>query len=88
MELRNLSDENLAVVQSLRGQYEDALEAILMAGEADGSFAYMDRKITVLSVLAQLTGVTIWYRDNGRLTQEQVAEIYCDLVRRSVVAKP
>ena len=86
MELRNLSVDNFAVVEGLRRNYEDALEGILAAGEADGSFAFEDRKVSVLSLIAQLTGITNWYRDDGRLTQEQVEEIYCDLVRRSVAA--
>jgi AcrR family transcriptional regulator len=86
MELRNLSDENFAVVEGLRRNYEDALESILKAGEADGSFAFKDRKVTVLSLIAQLTGITNWYRDDGRLTQSEVEDIYCDLVRRSVSA--
>lgn len=87
MELRNLSDENFGVVEGLRRTYENALEDILKAGEEDGSFAFIDRKVTVLSVIAQLTGIPNWYRENGRLSQEQVEEIYCDLVRRSVIAE-
>lgn len=86
MELRNLSAENFAVVEGLRRNYEDALEDILKAGEADGSFTFIDRKVTVLSLIAQLTGITNWYRDDGRLTQEQVENIYCDLVLRTVLA--
>ena len=87
MELRNLSDGNFVIVEGLRRQYEDALEDILKAGEADGSFAFIDRKVTVLAVIAQLTGIPNWYREDGRLSQEQVEEIYCDLVRRSVIAE-
>ncbi|MBB5723282.1 AcrR family transcriptional regulator [Loktanella ponticola] len=86
MELRNLSPENFLVVEGLRRNYEDALEGILKAGEADGSFTLPDRKVTVLSLIAQLTGITNWYRDDGRLTQEQVEDIYCDLVLRTVSA--
>lgn len=86
MELRNLSPENFRVVEGLRRNYEDALEGILKAGEADGSFTLPDRKVTVLSLIAQLTGITNWYRDDGRLTQEQVEDIYCDLVLRTVAA--
>lgn len=84
MELRNLSEENFAVVEELRHTYENALEDILKAGEADGSFSFIDRKVTVLSVIAQLTGIPSWYREDGRLSQEEVEEIFCDLVRRSV----
>ena len=86
MELRNLSEDNFAVVEGLRSTYENALEDILKAGEADGSFAFIDRKVTVLSIIAQLTAIPNWYREDGRLSENQVAEIYCDLVRRSVQA--
>ena len=87
MELRNLSDANFAVIESLRRRYEAGLDDILKAGEADGSFAFRDRKVAVLSVIAQLTGIPNWYRADGRLSQAQIEEIYCDLVRRSVVAE-
>ncbi|UWQ98554.1 TetR/AcrR family transcriptional regulator [Rhodobacteraceae bacterium S2214] len=86
MELRNLSEENFAAIQDLRNNYEKALENILIAGEADGSFSFVDRKIAVLSVIAQLTGVTNWYRADGRLSQAELEEAFCDLVLRAVSA--
>ncbi len=86
MELRNLSAENFERIQGLRTEYEDALEAILASGEAAGDFAFKDRHITTLAIIAQLTGITNWYRDDGRLTIDEVAEIYCDLIRGSVAA--
>lgn len=86
MELRNLSEQNFKRIQRLRGEYEDALEAILVAGEAEGAFAFRDRHITTLAIIAQLTGITNWYREDGRLSIDEVAEIYCDLIRGSVAA--
>jgi AcrR family transcriptional regulator len=86
MELRNLSEENFAAIQELRSQYENALDGILKAGEADGSFSFIDRKIAVLSVIAQMTGVTNWYREDGRLSPHEIEEAYCDLVLRTVAA--
>jgi AcrR family transcriptional regulator len=86
MELRNLSEENFAEIQELRSTYEKALEDILIAGEADGSFSFVDRKIAVLSVIAQLTGMTNWYRADGRLSQAELEEAFCDWVLRAVSA--
>jgi hypothetical protein len=34
MELRNLTPENFAVIEGLRREYEDRLEAVLKAGQA------------------------------------------------------
>lgn len=86
MELRNLSAENFDRIQALRTEYENALEDILAAGEATGAFRFVDRHITTLAIIAQLTGITNWYREDGRLTIDEVATIYCDLIQRSVAA--
>lgn len=86
MELRNLSDENFKRIEALRKRYESKLETILACGEADGVFEISDRAVTTLSIIAQLTGTTNWYRSDGRLSIEEVANIYSDLIRKSVAA--
>ncbi|SEV98166.1 transcriptional regulator, TetR family [Cognatiyoonia koreensis] len=86
MELRNLTPENFAKVEALRRQYEDALETILKDGEAEGVFALPDTRVSTLALIALLTGITNWYRANGRLSIAEVEEIYWSLVRKAVVA--
>lgn len=84
MELRNLTEPNFAVIETLRRTYEDELEAILREGVATGVFAVPDTKIATLAVIAMLTGVNTWYRTGGRLSVEEVETIYWDMVRKSV----
>jgi len=84
MELRNLSPSNFAIIEGLRRDYEDALETILRQGQADGVFDLKDTKVTTLALIAMLTGVTTWYRSDGRLTPQGVADVYWDMVRGSV----
>jgi len=86
MELRNLTPENFARIEALRGAYEDRLEAILRDGAASGAFTVSDPKISTLALIAMLTGLVNWYRADGRLTLDQVEGIYVDLARRSVAA--
>ena len=86
MELRNLSPENFAQIEALRGRYEDALEEILRAGVAEGVFDVPDPKIATLAVIAMLTGVNTWYRAGGRLSLGEVEAIYWDMVRKAVAA--
>ncbi|SLN48300.1 HTH-type transcriptional repressor KstR2 [Falsiruegeria litorea R37] len=86
MELRNLSPENFATIEGLRGQYENMLEEILRQGVEEGVFDVPDPKIATLAVIAMLTGVNTWYRSGGRLSLPQVEEIYWDMVRKSVAA--
>lgn len=86
MELRNLSVDNFAAVEVMRRQYEDALESILRAGEAEGIFAIADTRVTTMALIAMLTGIGNWYRAGGRLETETITAIYWDMVRRSVTA--
>ena len=86
MELRNLTTENFATVETLRRQYEDRLEAILRDGAAAGDFAIADTKIATLAVIAMLTGVNTWFRAGGRLSLDEVIAQYWDMVRKSVMA--
>lgn len=86
MELRNLTPQNFEIIEGLRRRYEDELEAILQAGVAEGVFAVADTKIATLAVIATLTGVNTWYREGGRLSLDQVEQIYWDMVRKSVLA--
>ncbi|MCZ4272085.1 TetR/AcrR family transcriptional regulator [Maritalea porphyrae] len=88
MELRNLEAENFAKVEELRRQYEAALKAILKRGSIDHLFNIADVHVTAMAILAQLTGVTTWYRAKGRLSQSKIEEIYTQLVCQSVGAQP
>ncbi|MEO0654709.1 MAG: TetR/AcrR family transcriptional regulator [Pseudomonadota bacterium] len=88
MELRNLSPENFAAVEAQRRAYEGALEAIFIEGRASGAMDVGDVRLTVMAVIAMLTGVTTWYRDGGRLSREDVEAAYWRLVRGMVVSAP
>lgn len=87
MELRNLTPENFTVIEGLRGDYEDTLEAILRDGAKAGDFEVPDTKIATLAVIAMLTGVNTWYRSGGRLSQAQIEAVYWGMVRKVVAVK-
>ncbi|WGT50968.1 TetR/AcrR family transcriptional regulator [Thioclava nitratireducens] len=86
MELRNLSPENFAVIEGLRKAYETELEEILKAGQDEGAFLIPDTKLATMAIIAMLTGVNTWFREGGRLSRAMVADIYWDMVRKSVGA--
>lgn len=86
MELRSLTAENRRALALLRRRYEDALQAILADGVAQGSMVVPDLRLTTMALIAMLTGVTNWYRVGGRLDQARVSAIYWDLVRGAVGA--
>lgn len=84
MELRNLTADNFTRIEVLRRRYEDTLEAILQQGQQVGQFSVSDTKITTLAVIAMLNGVMTWYRSGGRLSLDEVEQVYWDMVRKSV----
>lgn len=86
MELRNLTPENFAEIETLRRRYEDSLESILRAGQRNGQFSVPDTKIATLAVIAMLNGVMTWFRSGGRLSLDEVEQVYWDMVRKSVTA--
>ncbi|WP_299282950.1 TetR/AcrR family transcriptional regulator [uncultured Tateyamaria sp.] len=86
MELRNLEPENFATIEALRRQYETVLEDILCAGVDAGLFDVADTKVATLAVIAMLTGVTTWFRPDGRLSLGDVQDQYCQMVTRLVGA--
>ncbi|MDG2340834.1 MAG: TetR/AcrR family transcriptional regulator [Paracoccaceae bacterium] len=93
MELRNLTPANFETIEAMRKTYEADLQSILELGVSDGVFDCADAKIASLAVIAMLTGVNTWYRDDGRLSLTEIEEIYWDMVRNAVapthrIAKP
>lgn len=88
MELRALEPENFKEISSLRRRYELLLIDILRDGQAAGRFPIRDPAVTAMAVIAMLTGVTTWYRADGRLSGAAVEDIYAEMVERCVGLAP
>lgn len=80
MEIRSLDEEHRAVVVGLRRRYEGLLEAILRQGADEGVFEVREPKVATYAIISMLTGICMWYRPNGRLTQDELVDIYTGLV--------
>ena len=80
MEIRSLDEAHRAVVVGLRRRYEGLLEGILRQGAAQGVFEVREPKVATYAIISMLTGICMWYRPGGRLTQDELVEIYTGLV--------
>ena len=84
MELRNLTPVNFSTVEALRKRYEAVLEGILTAGVGEGVFAIADTKVATMGIIAMLTGLNTWFRADGRLSFDEVEDLYWSMVRNAV----
>ncbi len=83
-ELRSLSRENFAAVMKLRTAYEKKLRSILKDGADAGAFAMQDAQVTGAALLAMLNEVIVWFREGGKFTLEETAQIYAQMALKMV----
>jgi AcrR family transcriptional regulator len=86
MELRSLGPEDLGEITALRSDYEAELRRILVEGNASGTFLIPDIQVATFGILAMLTGPTLWYREGGRLSRDDLARHYAGLIRNGIVS--
>ena len=86
-ELRSLTGPRLRDVLRMRDEYESLVCGVLEEGARQGRFDVLDLKLTAYSVISQCTNVGIWFRDDGRLTLEEVAAIYAGFALRTAGAR-
>lgn len=67
-------------VRSQRQAFERILDEVLARGEADGSMAFADRRLSLLALLGMVNYTPQWVRPGGRLTPGEIAEGYCAMV--------
>lgn len=87
-ELRRLSGARYRSVVRLRDRYDAVLRKILADGSASGDFTIPDLRIATFAIMGLCVGVARWYRPNGRLSPDEIAERYIDMTMDLVHARP
>lgn len=83
-EWRQLATESLATNRTQRERYASLFRQILEDGVAQGEFRAMDTRIVMLGMIGMCNYLFRWYRPNGRLTPDQVADELMELVMQGV----
>ena len=86
-EIRALEGENRSYSLSMRDQDEALLQELLSEGMEQGVFRQSDVKVTSYAIIAMCTEVAKWFRPNGRLTVQQVIDIYSQMVTQGLLAE-
>ena len=75
-ELRGLTAVHYQEIVRRRDTYERVFQEIIGAGRRQGVFAPGDDKILSYAILTLCTAGASWFKPNGRLTVDEIAEIY------------
>jgi AcrR family transcriptional regulator len=84
-EIRSLKGENRGEVLALRDQYEDLFQKLLREGMEQGVLRQTDVKVSSYAIIAMCTEVAQWFRPSGRLSVQQVIEIYNQMVTEGLL---
>jgi AcrR family transcriptional regulator len=79
-EVRALEGEARRAVMEQRDAYQDQFIRLIQDGVDAGAFQCPDVKVATFAILLQCTGVAAWYRPDGPLTLDEVADIHVELV--------
>jgi len=79
-EMRSLTPRNYRAISRLQRLYTDKIHDIVKRGLAAGKFSIDDSQIATFALLQMLTSVIRWYSPQGRLTVDELVEIYTNLV--------
>jgi len=83
-ELRGLSVDNYKAIVKLRDEYDYKLQSIIKQGIDQGIFSNMDLKILSYAIITMCTAVCMWFNPSGRLSKEEVAQIYTDFILKGL----
>ena len=83
-EWRHLSGDRRAAIATRRDAYEARFRAVIDDGTAVGAFRATDSALAATFILTALNGIATWYRPNGRLSADRIADHYVDLALRSL----
>lgn len=85
-EIRALEGDKRTYILSLRDHYETLLQELLRDGMEKGIFRQSDVKISSYAIIAMCTEVATWFRPSGRLSVQQVIDIYSQMIMQGLLA--
>jgi TetR/AcrR family transcriptional regulator, cholesterol catabolism regulator len=83
-EWRYLSGDRRAAIATRRDAYDARFRAVIDDGTAVGAFRATDTALAATFILTALNGIATWYRPDGRLSADRIADHYVDLALRSI----
>ena len=73
-EWKHLSEPFLTDFLKMREKYENTFRSIIQQGISKGEFREIDAKFATLTLLSSLNWLHTWYKPNGKMSPEEIAE--------------
>ncbi|HEY7131588.1 MAG TPA: TetR family transcriptional regulator [Candidatus Limnocylindrales bacterium] len=83
-EWRHLSPGRRDAIGTRRDAYEARFRSTIEDGLAIGAFHATDAALAATFLLTALNGIATWYRPDGRLSGDRIADHYVDLALRAL----
>ena len=84
-EWRHLSPDRRGTIAARRDAYEARFRDTIRDGIAVGEFRQTDPDLAATFLLTALNGIATWYRPDGRLSADRIADHFVDLALRSLL---
>jgi TetR/AcrR family transcriptional regulator, cholesterol catabolism regulator len=78
-EWRFLSAERRLNIAARRDEYERLFRRVIADGVANGDFIKVDPRLTATAILSALNGIATWYRSDGELSADDIADQHASL---------
>ena len=86
-EIRALESEPREQILALRDEYEHLLQRLLQEGVEQEVLRPTDVKVTSYAIIAMCTQVAAWFRSPGRLTVQQVIDLYSQIIAQGLLVE-
>jgi len=87
-EYRSLDSRRRTRHLARRDRFEGLWRSLLEQGVAQGAFRPLDVPIVASAFLGVMNGMLAWYRADGRLSSDQIADTFSDLFLIGIRANP
>lgn len=86
-ELRSLTPENYREIIEMRRRYENFFIDMLREGAEQKIINIADVKLAAFAILQMCTGVSYWFKQDGPLSVQEIADSYADLICWGIMGK-
>lgn len=86
-EYKHMSEPGLSTFLGLRADYEEWFRNLLVEGIEQGYIRDVDAKFTALTILSSINFISNWYKPEGKMSAEEIAERIARLFIEGITKK-